>query len=170
MTCIHHHALELFNVCTDLKVVCHTLYSPEVYFNDGKCSLQVFGVFKPMLAKRSRKDLPDIVKLMLSGKHDQFLIEEKMDGERIQFHKSGDQYQFWSRNGKDYTNLYGSDPKSGCLTQFIHGAFQPAVEEVILDGEMLAWDPMTGKTQPFGSVKSLKPSSVLVSSFLPSTP
>ncbi|EHS63955.1 uncharacterized protein PGTG_21909 [Puccinia graminis f. sp. tritici CRL 75-36-700-3] len=156
----HHNAYEYYNICTDLKTVCHTLHSTHIPLEDTQASLKTFNVFKPMLSKRSTKDLPDIVKLMLSGKHKEFLIEEKMDGERIQLHKSGEQYQFWSRSGTNYTDIYGANPTIGCLTPFIHSAFKPAVEDVILDGEMLVWDPKKKRILPFGSVKSLKPSSI----------
>jgi len=152
----HGHAMTLFNLCTDLKVVCHTLHSREVILQDADATLKVFSIFRPMLAQRSTTNLSDITDSMLSGKHKEFLIEEKMDGERIQLHKRGEQYQFWSRNGKNYTDFYGANPSSGCLTPFIHRAFKPAVDEVILDGEMLAWDPKTERILPFGSVKSLK--------------
>lgn len=156
LSCLHKCAPELFNICTDIKVVCHTLYSPTVLPQDAETRLKPFKIFKPMLAKRSAKDLPDIVSMMLSGKHKEFLIEEKMDGERMQLHKSGEKYQFWSRTGKDYTYLYGADPSTGLLTPYIHTAFKSAVDEVILDGEMLAWDPQAEKIMRFGSVKSLK--------------
>ncbi|KAH9443367.1 hypothetical protein Pst134EA_031371 [Puccinia striiformis f. sp. tritici] len=155
LKCFHHNAIELYNVCTDLKIICHTLYSPDVPLEDRAVTLKSFNVFKPMLAKRSAKDLPDIVKLMTSGRHKEFLIEEKMDGERIQIHKSGEQYQYWSRNGKNYTDLYGANPATGRLTPYIHSAFKPSVDEVILDGEMLAWDPVKEKIMAFGTVKSL---------------
>ncbi|WAR55524.1 hypothetical protein PtB15_6B265 [Puccinia triticina] len=155
----HPDALDLFNICTDLKTVCQTLHSPKIPLKDREAGLKTFKVFKPMLSKRSTKDLPDIVKLMLSGKHNEFLIEEKMDGERIQLHKSGEQYQYWSRKGTDYTALYGANPTSGCLTRYIHGAFKPGVDDVILDGEMLVWDPKKERILPFGSLKSLKSSS-----------
>lgn len=34
------------------------------------------------------------------------MVEEKLDGERIQIHKSGDQFKYFSRKNKDYTYLY----------------------------------------------------------------
>ncbi|MBW0473713.1 hypothetical protein O181_013428 [Austropuccinia psidii MF-1] len=154
LSILHHQALELFNVCTDLRVVCHTLYSTQIFLEDVQSGLQIFNVFKPMMAKRSRKDIKDIVKLMLSGKSIEFLIEEKMDGERMQVHKQGDQYRYWSRNGVERTSLYGANPTSGCLTPYIHSAFEATVEEVILDGEMLVWDPLTEKAMAFGSLKT----------------
>jgi DNA ligase-4 len=35
------------------------------------------------------------------------VVEPKYDGERIAIHKQGDQIKFFTRNSKDYTNLYG---------------------------------------------------------------
>ncbi|KAG0147351.1 hypothetical protein CROQUDRAFT_656279 [Cronartium quercuum f. sp. fusiforme G11] len=151
---IHEQALLMFNACSDIKQVCHTLHSPNLILGSEQSQVSIFHVFKPMLANRNRKDLKAIAKLMLSGNQDEFYIDEKLDGERIQMHKQGDQYRYWSRNGKDYTYLYGAEPTMGCLTPWIHCAFSGLVDEVILDGEMLVWDPLIERTQPFGSLKT----------------
>lgn len=71
-----------------------------------------------MLCSRNERDLAGIVKSMtklrkpddpdkpMSAKEqedpyryakDEFIIEEKLDGERIQLHKIGDTYHYWSR-------------------------------------------------------------------------
>lgn len=34
---------------------------------------------------------------------DGFIMEEKLDGERIQLHKRGEEYRYYSRKDKDYT-------------------------------------------------------------------
>ena len=58
------------------------------------------------------------------------MIEEKLDGERIQIHRvRGNQYYFWSRKGKDYTYLYGKNQHEGSLVPFIHNAFRDDVAE-----------------------------------------
>ena len=36
-------------------------------------------------------------------KADGFIMEEKLDGERIQLHKRGDEFRYYSRKDKDYT-------------------------------------------------------------------
>lgn len=74
-------------------------------------------VFKPMLSARNNRDLKDIVDLMSTNRieseattaeytHDnepdcygpkEFIIEEKLDGNRLQLHKIGDEYKYYSR-------------------------------------------------------------------------
>jgi DNA ligase-4 len=60
-----------------------------------------------------------------------FLIEEKLDGERIQLHKKGEEYRYFSRKDKDYTYLYGMDwtTAEGSLTPFIHECFSKEIDE-----------------------------------------
>lgn len=117
----------------------------------------------------------------------EFLIEEKLDGERMQLHKRGNEYFYCSRyaavsscltafsenfrKGKDYTYLYGKHIGSGSLTPYIDKAFDPRVDEyvesvsaidvpliriyrIILDGEMLVWDPVSERNLPFGTLKT----------------
>lgn len=47
-----------------------------------------------MLCKRPTKSLEETVALMKDAK---FIIEEKLDGERIQIHKRGNEYRYYSR-------------------------------------------------------------------------
>lgn len=77
------------------------------------------------------------------------------------------------RSRKDYTYLYGKDPTpgSGSLTPYIAHLLHHNVEEqvpsstlraikliltsrVILDGELIAWDPVLGKCLEFGTLKT----------------
>jgi DNA ligase-4 len=48
---------------------------------------------------------PDKLSVMLTASS--FVVEPKYDGERIAIHKQGDKIKFFTRNSKDYTNLYG---------------------------------------------------------------
>ncbi|KAL1413255.1 DNA ligase (ATP) [Vanrija albida] len=116
----HPDAMALFNVCSDLKRVCWTLYEPEI---------------------RLEKN---------------FIMEEKLDGERIQLHMRGNgaEWFYCSRKAKDYTYLYGAHVGEGSLTQYISGAFQDGVRNIILDGEMMVWDPILDKYLAFGSLKT----------------
>ena len=95
-----------------------------------------------MLCKRPTKKIEDSVKEM-GGRS--FIIEEKLDGERIQLHKRGNEYLYSSRfvfsvrrlywllpsyrKGKDYTYLYGSHVGTGSLTPYIDAAFDARVDE-----------------------------------------
>ncbi|KAG5353805.1 hypothetical protein C0989_001922 [Termitomyces sp. Mn162] len=108
-------------------------------------TVQLFHAFTPMLCKRPTKKIEDTVKEMGGS---EFFIEEKLDGERMQLHKRGNE------KGKDYTYLYGKHIGTGSLTPFIDKAFDPRIEDIILDGEMLVWDPISERNLPFGTLKS----------------
>ncbi|EJU03583.1 ATP-dependent DNA ligase [Dacryopinax primogenitus] len=146
----HPSAFEIYNSTSDLKQVCWKLYDLHCTANNEDTEIQLFHPFQPMLCKRPRRELQDVVKLM--GRKE-FIIEEKLDGERIQLHKRGKEYYFCSRKGKDYTYLYGQHVGTGSLTPFIDHAFDDRVKNVILDGEMLVWDPVTEHYLPFGWLK-----------------
>ena len=59
--------------------------------------MQLFRAFAPMLCKRPAKRLEDSVKDMQGST---FIIEEKLDGERMQLHKRGNEYFYCSRYAK----------------------------------------------------------------------
>ncbi|KZS94450.1 DNA ligase 4 [Sistotremastrum niveocremeum HHB9708] len=147
----HPDAQALFNTCSDLKKVAFDLWDINHTLHPDEKNVQLFKSFAPMLCKRPLHDIEDSVKKM--GGID-FFIEEKLDGERIQLHKRGNEYFYCSRKGKDYTYLYGKHVGEGGLTPFIHGkAFHPDAESLILDGEMLVFDPDTESYLPFGNLK-----------------
>ncbi|KAI0664220.1 DNA ligase 4 [Cubamyces menziesii] len=147
----HPDAYDLFNTCSDLKKVAWELWDPHRRLNDEDKAVQLFRAFAPMLCKRPTKKLEDSVKEM-QGRA--FIIEEKLDGERMQLHKRGNEYFYCSRKGKDYTYLYGKHVGTGSLTPYIDAAFDPRVDEIILDGEMLVWDPVSERNLPFGTLKT----------------
>ncbi|KAI0741954.1 ATP dependent DNA ligase domain-containing protein [Daedaleopsis nitida] len=147
----HPDAHDLFNTCSDLKKVAWELWDPNRRLNDEDKAVQLFRAFAPMLCKRPTKKIEDSVKEM-QGRT--FIIEEKLDGERIQLHKRGNEYFYCSRKGKDYTYLYGKHVGTGSLTPYIDAAFDDRVEEIILDGEMLVWDPVSERNLPFGTLKT----------------
>jgi len=76
------------------------------------------------------------------GGPNEFIMEEKLDGERIQLHMrgSGAEWFYCSRKAKDYSELagvleltaaylYGSHIGEGSLTQFIGNVFQDNVRK-----------------------------------------
>ncbi len=66
----------------------------------------------------------------------------------------GKRFGFWSRKAKEYTYLYGNgfeDPNSA-LTRHLKEAFHERVENIVLDGEMITWDPEQDAMVPFGYV------------------
>ncbi|KAH9935959.1 DNA ligase 4 [Epithele typhae] len=147
----HPDAHDLFNTCSDLKKVAYGLWDPELRLGEEEKAVQLFRSFAPMLCKRPTKRIEDSVKEMGGGT---FIIEEKLDGERMQLHKRGNEYFYCSRKGKDYTYLYGKHVGTGSLTPYIDAAFDERVDEIILDGEMLVWDPVSERNLPFGTLKT----------------
>ncbi|KAF9525150.1 DNA ligase 4 [Crepidotus variabilis] len=147
----HPDAQDLFNTCSDLKKVTWELWDTSYRLNAEDKAVQLFHSFAPMLCKRPTKKIEDTVKEMGGS---EFIIEEKLDGERMQVHKRGNEYFYCSRKGKDYTYLYGKHVGTGSLTPFIDAAFDSRIDDIILDGEMLVWDPISERNLPFGTLKT----------------
>jgi DNA ligase-4 len=145
MKLFHEDAVELFNVCSSLKKICVQLLDPNVRHSFH--AVQLLEPFKPMLAKM--EDSSRIVPILGTP----FAIETKLDGERIQLHKNGEVYKYYSRNGIDYTTAYGASKYEGSLTKHIHKLFN--CDKLILDGEMLVYDPISGDFPPFGLLKTI---------------
>ncbi|OQV04258.1 hypothetical protein CLAIMM_09169 [Cladophialophora immunda] len=160
----HPDAESLFNVSSNLRRVCWELYSPEVRLQDEEAGVALMQCFQPMLAQFKQESLNKVVEALRPTPDDpEFWIEEKLDGERIQMHMvtddtqpGGRRFRFWSRKAKDYTYLYGDgfhDP-NGALTPHIKDCFADGVENIILDGEMITWDPNEKALVPFGTLKT----------------
>lgn len=145
----HPDAQDLYNTCSDLKKVAYELWDPSVRLRAEDKGVQLFQAFTPMLCKRPTRKIEETVREM--GGSD-FIIEEKLDGERMQLHKRGNEYFYCSRcveslqsltfpstfssKGKDYTYLYGKHIGTGSLTPHIDKAFDSRVNEY--DGEIHA--------------------------------
>ncbi|KAG2456580.1 DNA ligase 4 [Polypterus senegalus] len=145
----HPDAVELHNVTTDLEKVCRQLHDPKVCLSD--VSIALFCAFKPMLAA-----IADIHQIEKQMNNLPFYIQTKLDGERMQLHKDGDVYKYYSRNGYDYTQQFGASPLEGSLTPFIHNVFKSNIVNCILDGEMMAYNPTTETFMQKGSKFDIK--------------
>ncbi|WVR03601.1 hypothetical protein IAU60_000593 [Kwoniella sp. DSM 27419] len=147
--CFHPDAADLFNVCSDLKRVCWTLYRPDTRLEKHQTNIELFRSFLPQLCYRSPSSSHEAIAKLVGGPGTEFIMEEKLDGERMQLHMrgSGAQWFYCSRKAKDYTYLYGAHIGEGSLTQHISNAFQD-------DGEMLVWDPILEKYLAFGTLKT----------------
>ncbi|KAF9161087.1 DNA ligase (ATP) [Mortierella sp. AD010] len=148
LPCYHQDAIELFNVCSDLRKTVVDCSDPNIRVSTSNVNLG--QAFKPMLSKR----LPSAKEVVESMGNMPFWIETKIDGERVQVHKDGENYRYWSRNSTEYTHLYGATPNEGSLTPFLHPLINPKVEKLILDGEMVEYDPATKEIINFGTVKT----------------
>lgn len=165
----HPDGLALFNVSSSLRRVCWELTDPSLRLEDDTAPrVELMQCFKPELAQFSAHSFPVMLRKMGMVMGDKeanqsFYIEEKLDGERIQMHMvedpdipGGFRFSFWSRHAKDYTYLYGNGFKdeNSSLTRFIKKAFEPRLRNIILDGEMITWDPEKGVMVAFGTLKT----------------
>ncbi|MCJ1388191.1 DNA ligase (ATP) [Xylographa bjoerkii] len=160
----HPDAESLFNVSSSLRRVCWELYDPSVHLDGDDRDINLMQCFQPQLAQFQMHDFEKMVGRMRPTENDStFWIEEKLDGERMQLHMvsddeipGGKRFKFWSRKAKDYTYLYGEGffDNNSALTRHIKDAFHNGVQNIILDGEMITWDPKQDAMVPFGTLKT----------------
>ncbi|KAF8451829.1 ATP dependent DNA ligase domain-containing protein [Terfezia claveryi] len=137
----HPDAETLFNVSSSLKRVCWELHHPTIRLDSTEKGVTLLSCFQPQLAQFQKRSLDDTVK-------------EKLDGERMQMHMSEGAFRWWSRKAKDYTYLYGGGEGGGSLVRYLQNAFDPGVKSIILDGEMITWDPTLDCIVAFGTLKT----------------
>lgn len=102
---------------------------------------------KPMLAKPCKSAVEALSEFSNpeTGKTDMFLCEYKYDGERIQFHQLDDgSIKIFSRNSEDMTEKY---PELTGFSQFYKNGSN--VENLIIDGEVVAYDVEEDRILPF---------------------
>lgn len=160
----HPDAENLFNISSSLRRVCWELYDPELRLEGDDCGIHLMQCFQPQLAAFQMRSMEHMVSKMHQTEEDPFFwIEEKLDGERMQLHMvedddvpGGKRFGFWSRKAKDYTYLYGNSflDENAALTRHIKEAFNDGVRNIILDGEMITWDPKQDAMVPFGTLKT----------------
>ncbi|EEB07442.1 DNA ligase Lig4 [Schizosaccharomyces japonicus yFS275] len=146
-------AARLYRLCSSLKRVCYELHDPNKRLTKKQKEVNVFNCFQPQLANYTKVELKEVVECMHNKP---FWIEEKLDGERIQLHYARGNFQFYSRNSFNITDVYGSsyNDVDSKLTKYLIGSFQENVREVILDGEMVTWDPIMETVIPYGSLRA----------------
>jgi len=151
-------------VSSNLRRVCWELTDPTQRLDDEEGGIGLMSCFQPQLAQFSMFSFQKMVDRMDVTEDDpEFWIEEKLDGERMQLHMveddsvaGGKRFAFWSRKAKDYTYLYGNgfEDDNSALTRHLKDAFDPRVRNIILDGEMITWDPESDLMVPFGTLKT----------------
>lgn len=143
----HPNASQLYNRNTDLKFLCDQV-------DNGKCTIELcgaslFNFIKPMLCQRvESKKINEII----SG-NEQFIAEEKMDGERFQIHYDSrySKMKYFSRKGNDYTYKFESN-----LSREFSRLFDASINNCILDGEMMVWDQDNNKFKVKGEFIDVK--------------
>ncbi|KAK5149355.1 DNA ligase (ATP), partial [Oleoguttula sp. CCFEE 6159] len=160
----HPDAENLFSVSSSLRRVCWELWNPAIRLQGDDRGISLMQCFQPQLAAFQMRSMEQMVSRMkLTEDDDAFWIEEKLDGERMQLHMieddsvpCGKRFSFWSRKAKDYTYLYGDgfQDENAALTRHLKSAFNEGVRNIILDGEMITWDPEEDAIVPFGTLKT----------------
>ncbi|KAH8425336.1 DNA ligase (ATP) [Aspergillus melleus] len=160
----HPDAENLYSISSSLRRVCWELHDPNIRLDAEDRGIALMQCYQPQLAQFQMHSLDRMISRMKPTEEDPvFWIEEKLDGERMQLHMDSDgsvpggrKFGFWSRKAKDYTYLYGNGihDENGALTRHLADAFADGVNSVILDGEMITWDPEQDAPAPFGTLKT----------------
>jgi len=161
----HPDAEALFSVSSSLRRVCWELHDPEFRLEQQETGVTLMSCFQPQLAQFQMTTTFGklVTNLGMTEENPEFWVEEKLDGERMQMHMQEDdsepggyKFAFWSRKAKDYTYLYGTgfEDNNSALTRHLKNAFDSGVRNLILDGEMITWDPEVDKMVPFGTLKT----------------
>ncbi|KAL8985509.1 MAG: hypothetical protein Q9205_000825 [Flavoplaca limonia] len=160
----HPDAESLFNISSNLRRVCWELYDQNIRLEGDDRGITLMQCFQPQLAQFQMHDFSKMIAKLRPTEDDRvFWIEEKLDGERMQLHMDSDdaipggkRFAFFSRKAKDYTYLYGNgfEDERAALTRHLKKVFHESVRSIILDGEMITWDPETDAMVPFGTLKT----------------
>lgn len=133
------------------------MYSHQVHIDD--IDIELFSPCYPMLAEKC--DIKVINNIITNN--DEFILEEKYDGERFQIHMRNGTFSYFSRRGFNFTQTFGDNYHEGLYTPKLKHAFKGLVKSFILDGEMMGFNK---EMQQFGSkgmnfdVKTLTENSV----------
>lgn len=158
----HPDAQDVFDVTSSLSRVCKELKDPKLRQHEIQVSL--FNAVRPMLAERAE---PRIVERRFN--HETFYAETKFDGERLQVHKDGSDFRYFTRRSHDCSSGFGNTADEGSLTQYITGSFRSHVQSCILDGEVIGFDPRNDRFVSKGAhadVRSLNENSSLQPCFV----
>ncbi len=123
-----------YNLSTDLGLVARTLYSSGL---EGLEEIRVKVGNPVRMALAERADSAEEILARLN----KCAVEPKYDGFRMQVHKNGDQVAIFSRGLEDLSGMFPD------VVAAVHA--QIAAKDAILEGEALAYEPDTGRYQPF---------------------
>lgn len=126
---------EAYNKTSDLGFVAKIFWEKGIKAVD-EVELQVGKPMRPALAER----LPD-AEAVVKRMGEEFAVEPKFDGFRCQVHKDGNSIKIFSRNLEDFTSSF-PDLVKGSLAEI-------EAKSVILEGEAIAYNPVTGEFLPF---------------------
>ncbi|XP_072950020.1 DNA ligase 3 isoform X2 [Epargyreus clarus] len=145
---VHPDAYQVFQTSRDLDMVLKRVLPQSAgvkqkgaSLNTVQAKLTLMTPVLPMLAEAC-KSIEMAMKKCPNG----MFSEIKYDGERVQVHKKGDEFKYFSRALKPVMPHKVSHFKA-----YLPQAF-PKGEDMILDAEVLMVDVNTGKPLPFGTL------------------
>lgn len=137
---IHEEAYDSFQKSRDLKIILKQFFGGTESISKVS-GLSVMTAISPMLAEAC-KDFDKALSKCPKG----FYSEIKYDGERVQIHKYGYKFKFFSRNLKPV-----QEHKIAQLKTHLPNAF-PSANDLILDSEIIMVDTSNGSILPFGTL------------------
>ncbi|CAG9863673.1 unnamed protein product [Phyllotreta striolata] len=136
---VHEHAYDYYQTSRDLDVVISKCFNSDS--NSKENSIILLTPVRPMLAE-SCNSVEKAMKKCPNGMYS----EIKYDGERVQLHKRGSDFKYFSRSLKPVM-----PHKIHHFKEYIPKAF-PHANDMILDCEILLMDTVASKPLPFGSL------------------
>ncbi|GJQ69356.1 lig3 [Trypoxylus dichotomus] len=138
---IHSDAYQVFQSSRDIDAVIDKCIGKTGHKSSVKAKISLLTPVLPMLAQACRS-VEDAMKKCPNGMYS----EIKYDGERVQVHKNGSEFQYYSRSLKPVMTHKITHFKDYIPKAFPHG------KDLILDSEILMVDVNTGKPLPFGTL------------------
>ncbi len=143
----HTDAVDLYNLCCDLRRVCETLAMRGERLK--RQDLEPGSLVKAMMASRARGCAQAFEAMGKAGKT--FAIETKFDGERIQVHRVDETtFHYFTRNNNDF-GPRGYD----ALDRLFRARLHERKTKCVFDGELVVWNRRDETYAPFGYIKSL---------------
>ncbi|CAL7941000.1 unnamed protein product [Xylocopa violacea] len=149
---VHEDAYEAFQTSRDLNSVIERclqgsskVEKPSMFLpgpsTNIKATISLMTPVLPMLAEACKS-----VEMAMQKCPNGMQAEVKYDGERVQVHKKGNEFRYFSRSLKPVLSH-----KVNLFKDYISEAF-PDGDDLILDSEVLMIDTKTGQPLPFGSL------------------
>lgn len=136
---VHPDAYQAFQSSRDIKAVINRCLGGKE--RSSKARIELMTPVLPMLAEAC-KSVEQAMKKCPNGMYS----EIKYDGERVQVHKKGSEFKYFSRSLKPVLPHKVAHFKNYIPEAFPHG------KDLILDSEILMIDTQTGKPLPFGTL------------------
>lgn len=134
LNCYHPDGSNLYSTNNNLRKVCEILFDPNVKLNE--IEINIFEAFRPMLSKRLDKN--SFKKEILD--ENEYILENKFDGERFQVHMENNKFMYFSRKAFNYSSTFGETFDSGNFTPKLKGVIHEDINRIILDGEMMLYN------------------------------